>query len=93
MGANPIDGFVVDRAEIRYIGEDLQRPECILAERDGTLWAADARGGVVRITADGRQEIITQRLGGDFAEAATDAEPSRPALCPTGLHSRTTATC
>ncbi len=85
MGANPIDGFVVDRAEIRYIGEDLQRPECILAERDGTLWAADARGGVVRITADGRQEIITQRIGGDFAEAATDAERFTAGTLPNGL--------
>jgi len=39
-------GFQVDRSEIRYVGRDLQRPECILAEPDGTLWAADARGGL-----------------------------------------------
>ena len=48
MTENPIVGFQVDPSEIRYIGQDLQRPECILAEPDGTLWAADARGGVVR---------------------------------------------
>jgi gluconolactonase len=30
---------------IGRIGHELQRPECILAERDGTVWAADARGG------------------------------------------------
>jgi gluconolactonase len=42
--SNPLDGFTVDRAAIRTIGEGLQRPECILAERDGTLWSADARG-------------------------------------------------
>ena len=35
---NPLDGFTVDRASIRFIGHDLQRPECILAEPDGTLW-------------------------------------------------------
>jgi sugar lactone lactonase YvrE len=73
MSANPIDGFTVDRATIRYIGHDLQRPECILAERDGTLWTADARGGVVKILPDGRQEIITRSHARHFAEAA-DAE-------------------
>ena len=44
-----------------YIGEGLQRPECILAERDGSLWTADARGGVVHIHPDGRQRLVTQR--------------------------------
>ena len=34
---NPLHGFQVDRARIRTIGRDLQRPECVLAERDGTL--------------------------------------------------------
>jgi sugar lactone lactonase YvrE len=69
---NPLDGFTVDRSQIQTIGEDLQRPECILAERDGTLWSADARGGVVRIAADGTQEIITQNYGKGFG-AQTDA--------------------
>ena len=43
MAENPIIGFRVDPADIQYIGQDLQRPECILAEPDGTLWSADAR--------------------------------------------------
>ncbi len=67
---NPLDNFQVDRAAIRTIGQDLQRPECILAERDGTLWAADARGGVTRIGADGQQRFIGQRADGRFANAA-----------------------
>ncbi|WP_382163498.1 SMP-30/gluconolactonase/LRE family protein [Hydrogenophaga sp. ANAO-22] len=67
---NPLDGFQVDRAAIRTIGQDLQRPECILAERDGTLWAADARGGVTRIGADGQQRFIGQRADQRFASAA-----------------------
>jgi len=29
-------GWSVDRATIRTVGAGLQRPECILAERDGT---------------------------------------------------------
>lgn len=68
--ANPLNGFQVDRAAIRTIGHDLQRPECILAERDGTLWAADARGGVTRIGADGQQRFIGQRADARFATAA-----------------------
>jgi gluconolactonase len=56
---NPLKGWQVDRAEIRTIGYGLQRPECILAERDGTLWAADAHGGVMRITPDGGQQLVT----------------------------------
>ena len=55
---NPLIGWQVSRADIRHVGHDLQRPECILAERDGTLWAADARGGVMRIDADGSQRLI-----------------------------------
>jgi gluconolactonase len=68
---NPLDGFTVDRATIGSVGTDLQRPECILAERDGTLWAADARGGVTRIAPDGTQRFIGQH-DGRFTTAATD---------------------
>ncbi len=70
--ANPLDGFAVDRAAIRYIGTDLQRPECILAERDGTLWSADARGGVMRIAPDGTQRFIGQRTDNRFASAQVE---------------------
>src|SRR5271154_1969707 len=57
---NPLAGWALDRAAIRTLGYDLQRPECILAERDGTLWSADARGGVMRIRPDGAQQLIAQ---------------------------------
>ncbi len=57
---NPLIGWQVDRATIRNVGTDLQRPECILAEPDGTLWTADARGGVMRIAPDGTQRLIAQ---------------------------------
>src|SRR6266436_6502607 len=59
-GPNPLKGWQVERSAIRTIGRDLRRPECILAERDGTLWAADARGGVMRINPDGTQALIAQ---------------------------------
>lgn len=58
---NPLIGFQVDPEELSYIGEGLERPECILAERDGTLWTADGRGGVVRIDRDGTQQLILQK--------------------------------
>jgi sugar lactone lactonase YvrE len=63
---NPLRGWQVDRASIRTVGRDLQRPECILAERDGTLWSADARGGVMRIAPDGSQRLIAQHVDGRF---------------------------
>ena len=38
MSRNPILDFGIDRGALGYVGEGLQRPECILAEPDGTLW-------------------------------------------------------
>lgn len=73
MTANPLAGFKVDRAQIVHVGHELQRPECILAERDGTLWSADARGGVMRIAADGSQRFIGQHASGRFGEMAADS--------------------
>src|ERR1700730_2245427 len=57
---NPLIGWAVDRAGVQSIGRDLHRPECILAERNGTLWSADARGGVMCILPDGTQRLIAQ---------------------------------
>ena len=58
MANNPIDGFTVQPEAIRFVGHDLQRPECVLADREGTLWASDLRGGVMRIAADGTQALL-----------------------------------
>jgi sugar lactone lactonase YvrE len=85
MGKNPIIGFQVDTAQIRYVGNDLQRPECILAEPDGTLWAADARGGVAKISSDGAQEIITQSFDSTFRKASDDASRFTEGTLPNGL--------
>src|SRR5437763_11361412 len=59
MQPNPILDFGSDKNSIQFTGHDLQRPECILAERDGTIWAADARRGVMRIGLDGKQHLVT----------------------------------
>jgi hypothetical protein len=85
MSQNPIDGFTVDPSQIGHIGSGLQRPECILAERDGSLWAADARGGVVHIRPDGSQQLVTQQAVADFSSAASDVERFTKGTLPNGL--------
>jgi gluconolactonase len=71
---NPLRHWRLERSAISYVGHDLQRPECILAERDGTLWSADARGGVMRINPDGTQQFIGQQADAGLAGAAGGAE-------------------
>jgi len=82
---NPILDFEIDKSSIQYIGHDLQRPECILAEPDGTLWSADARGGVVKIKADGTQEIVTQKRSGHFSDAGSESTRYLEGTLPNGL--------
>jgi len=82
--ANPLTGFEVDPATLKTIGKDLQRPECILAERDGSLWSADARGGVVHIRPDGSQTFIGQQQD-TFSDAGDDASRFTTGTLPNGL--------
>ena len=82
--ANPVLDFEIDRSAIGYVGRDLQRPECILAEPNGTLWVADARGGVVRIQ-NGEQEIITSRRSDLFDSAGSEATRYLEGTLPNGL--------
>jgi sugar lactone lactonase YvrE len=82
---NPILDFEIDRSAIEYIGHGLQRPECILAEPDGTLWSADARGGVVRLRHDGTQETVTQKKSGHFSETGSEAARYLEGTLPNGL--------
>lgn len=85
MTRNPILDFQVDPAEIGYIGDGLQRPECILADREGYLWAADARGGVVKVAPDGNQEIITQSFEEKFTVAGDDETRFTEGTLPNGM--------
>jgi len=82
---NPVLDFGVEKSAIQYVGSGLQRPECILAEADGTLWSADARGGVARITPDGNQQIITQTRSGHFQGVASEASRYLEGTLPNGL--------
>lgn len=70
---NALQGFVLDRAELRRVGHDLCQPESVLAERDGTLWVSDRRGTVTRIAPDGAQTRLGN-TGGEPNGLAMDAE-------------------
>ncbi|BAF86588.1 putative gluconolactonase [Azorhizobium caulinodans ORS 571] len=82
---NPIDGFEIDPAALTFVGEGLQRPECILAEPDGSLWSADARGGVVHIQPDGTQALISQHQADSFATATDEEQRFVSGTLPNGL--------
>jgi sugar lactone lactonase YvrE len=53
-----LESFTLDIDELEWTGHDLQRPESVVAEPDGTLWASDGRGGVTRIDPDGGQAFL-----------------------------------
>ncbi|MBW8638718.1 SMP-30/gluconolactonase/LRE family protein [Hoeflea sp. WL0058] len=55
--------FTLDAKDFSFAGADLSRPECIVAERDGTLWVSDNRGAITRIIPDGQQQRLG-RMGG-----------------------------
>jgi gluconolactonase len=82
---NPVLDFGIDAEKLEYIGEGLQRPECILAEKDGTLWSADSRGGVVRLRHDGTQQIVTQKISERFADSDSEATRYLTGTLPNGL--------
>ncbi len=84
MTASILD-FEIDKAALKYVGAGLQRPECILAEPDGSLWIADARGGVVELQPDGRQRIITQRHSEHFSGVDSEAARYLQGTLPNGL--------
>jgi gluconolactonase len=85
MSRNPILDFEIDKSAIRSVGNDLARPECILAEPNGALWAADARGGVTRIDPDGSQQLITQKRSDHFKQASDEATRFLTGTLPNGL--------
>ncbi len=47
----------VDLATIQWQGHGLQRPECVLTTARGDVYTADWRGGVLRLSPDGSQDL------------------------------------
>ena len=44
--------------EVKFIGNNLVRPECVLVDKNETLHIADWRGGITLITKNGDQKTI-----------------------------------
>ncbi|MBA2355468.1 MAG: SMP-30/gluconolactonase/LRE family protein [Acidobacteria bacterium] len=59
-------------ADLEPVGQDLHRPECVIATPDGDCYVPDWRGGVTAIRADGSQQTWLAR-------------PEGPALRPNGI--------
>jgi gluconolactonase len=78
MRKNPIDGFRVEKKDIGFVGENLKTPECVLCEKDGTLWVSDARGGVTKLLPNGRQAFIRQTRATLYGTRGPDLEKSIP---------------
>ncbi len=85
MTGGSLRGWQVDRDAITFVGRDLQRPECILAEPDGTLWSADARGGVMRIAPDGTQALVAQEIDSTFSDSRSAERYTMNGTLPNGL--------
>ncbi len=52
---------LVPLAALRFTGTDLHRPECVICAANGDVYAADWRGGVMRIAPDGTQQLALGR--------------------------------
>ena len=85
MRSNPLRGWQVARDQISFVGTGLQRPECVLAEKSGDLWVADARGGVLHIAPGGVQRLITQRMEADRASTESLEARLTSGTLPNGL--------
>lgn len=68
----PIAGFRLAAHDFRRVGKDLSRPECIVADPDGTLWVSDNRGALTRIDPDGRQALLGSMKGAPNGFARED---------------------
>lgn len=58
-----IGDFSLRTRDFRWVGRELSRPECIVAERDGTMWVSDNRAALMRIDPDGRQTLVGSMRG------------------------------
>ena len=50
--------FRVTVSDLRFVGRDLARPECVVATASGDVYVSDKRGGIVHLMPDGRQSLL-----------------------------------
>jgi len=55
--------FTLSLSDLHFVGENLSRPESVIACRDGTIFCSDNRGGVTRIAPDGKQYLLGHGAG------------------------------
>jgi SMP-30/Gluconolactonase/LRE-like region len=48
-------------ADLRFVGQDLARPECVVATAQGDVFASDHRGGITRVREGRSAELILGR--------------------------------
>ena len=68
-----IKSFRLQLSDQNRVGVNLNRPECCVAEPDGTLWISDNKSAVLRLDPDGTQTRIGD-VGGDPNGLAMDRE-------------------
>lgn len=68
-----IDGFVLGPDDFTPFGQGFSRPECVLAEPDGTLFVSDRPGGVLRVSPEG-EYVCLGHIDGVPNGHALDAE-------------------
>ncbi|RME50309.1 MAG: SMP-30/gluconolactonase/LRE family protein [Caldilineae bacterium] len=68
-----IKNFTLELNDLQFVGKNLSRPECVVAEKDGTLWVSDNRGAVTRLDPDGTETQIGN-VGGEPNGLAMDTE-------------------
>jgi len=67
----------VGLSDLRFIGRDLARPECVLTTAGGEIFVSDRRGGITRLHPDGGQELIRARGVADFLPNGFSLLPDR----------------
>lgn len=72
--------MLIDGADLRFVGRDLKRPECVLCMPTGRLYVAHRGGGILRIEPDGAQSLLQWQQPAD----AHDFIPNGFALLPDG---------
>ncbi|MCG8339050.1 MAG: SMP-30/gluconolactonase/LRE family protein [Proteobacteria bacterium] len=73
-----MNDFKVEVDSLKFVGEGLNRPECVLCTANGAIYTADWRGGVCQILPDGRQSWILAN------DCSFDFKPNGIALEETG---------
>jgi SMP-30/gluconolaconase/LRE-like protein len=49
---------IVSVDDISFVGENLNRPESVLVQNDGSIYCSHRAGGITHIAADGQQKLI-----------------------------------